>query len=201
MSEPPTRVNSNLTEGSWFLLPFPSPGHGTGVKLAPPPPGHRTTSILKPVVAKEPILEPEAQHFFSPLDYQTAIGNASVVHNIYLEARRTTRPRTRAEELSRRKRALQMAYKEILGVINDIEWHRKGSGFKSGPQPSVLVGLEQVPDENRRPWLLEKLDVLKKRQCEARCAIEENEEAPRHLIAVMDAVLITLRAGADGIVL
>ncbi|KAG8912702.1 hypothetical protein FRC00_003976 [Tulasnella sp. 408] len=143
---------------------------------------------------------PEPENAPSPLDYTTEVGNAWVVHRIYSEARRATRPRTAAEERSRRKRALQMAFKEIIGVIKDIEWYRGGMGFKSGPQPSVLIGLEDVPEQEQRAWLLKKLDALKERQCQVRCAVAENRAARLHIIAVIDAVLDTRRAGAEGIV-
>ncbi|KAG9041272.1 hypothetical protein FS837_012481 [Tulasnella sp. UAMH 9824] len=141
----------------------------------------------------------EPENTPSPLDYTTEVGNAWVVHRIYSDARRTIRARTAAEERSRRKRALQMAFKEIIGVINDIQWYRRGMGFKSGPRPSVLVGLEDVPQQEQRDWLLNKLDVLKERQCQVRCAIAENRAARLHIIAVIDAVSDTRRAGAEGI--
>ncbi|KAG8912700.1 hypothetical protein FRC00_003974 [Tulasnella sp. 408] len=192
-----------MEDMDWIMNALPrdneTKGSETGVKLAPPPPGHRKTSILKPVPAKEPACPPEPPKAFSPLEYQTNVGDATVVHNIYLEARRGTRPRTPAEERSRRKRALKMAYKEIIRVINDIEWYRKGLGLGSGVRPSALIGLENVPEEEQRPWLLQRLDMLKDRQCRVRCALAENQEARLHIIAVMDAVLDARRAGAEGI--
>lgn len=129
-----------LTYKSLFL----SLGSETGVKLTPPPPGHRKTSVLKPIFAKEPACLPEPPNPLSPLDYQTNVGDATDVHNIYLEARRGTRRRTPAEERSRRKRALKMAYKEIIRVINDIEWYRKRLGLGSGVRSSVLIRLENA---------------------------------------------------------
>ncbi|KIO29962.1 hypothetical protein M407DRAFT_226134 [Tulasnella calospora MUT 4182] len=193
------------TEGmEWIMSVLPrvhdTKDRGIDVKLAPPPPGHHTTSILKPIITEKTASLPEPPQSFSPLDYQTNIGNASVVHNIYLEARRAAGPRTPAEERSRRKRALQMAFREIMTVIGDIEWYRKGMGFKSGLRPSVLIGLENIPEKQQDAWLLQKLDAIKDRQCQVRCAIAEDREARLHIIAVIDAVLDTRQAGADGIV-
>ncbi|KIO17058.1 hypothetical protein M407DRAFT_229517 [Tulasnella calospora MUT 4182] len=170
------------------------------VKLVSPPPSHPTTSILRPVGTSNPhpedAKEPEG---FSPLEYTTNIGNAAVVHQIYLEARNTGVPRTPEQELARRDRACQMVLKEVKDVIQEVRWHRNGRGYQERPVPFVLEGIDRVPTEEKREWLLEKHAILKGRQRECRSTIWDNNEASDHLTVVVHALHVCKQAGEEGI--
>lgn len=171
------------------------------VKLVAPPAGHPTTSILRPVATSNPRPEDDDEaKSFSPLDYTTNIGDASVVHKIYLEARNTGIPRTEEQELARRRRATRMAFKEMKAVADETKWHQEGRGYQDGPQPSVLEGIENVPKEEKRKWLLEKRAAAIKRRSECRLTILDNNEASDHIFVLFHALRVCRQAGAEGII-
>ncbi|KAG8916113.1 hypothetical protein FRC01_003369 [Tulasnella sp. 417] len=181
-------------------------GHIPTVTLVSPPPGHPTTSILRPLTTSNsrPEQHDGAEHDgakpFSPLDYRTNIGNASVVHRIYLEARTTGVPRTAEQELARRRRASEMVFKEMKEVGEAVIWHRNGRGYKEGPWPSVLRGIDDVPKEKKRKWLLERRAEMIKRRSECRLTIWDNNEAADHIFVVLNALYVCREAGAEGII-
>lgn len=178
----------------FLLAMFPA------VKLVSPPPSHPTTSILRPTATPNPQpKDDEESKPYSPLDYTTNIGKASVVREIYLEARNTGVPRTPEEELRRRHRACRLVLKEIIDVIQEVRWHRNGRGYEEGPGPCVLGGIESVPVEEKREWLAERRTVLKGRQRECRTTICDNNEAADHIAAVVNAMHVCQQAGAEGI--
>lgn len=184
-----------LTECFLFLLVlFPA------VKLVSPPPSHPTTSILRPTATPGPQPDDDEEpKTYSPLEYTTNIGRASVVHEIYLEARSTGVPRTLEEELARRHRACKLVLEEIINVIQEVRWHRNGRGFEEGPGPCVLEGIDDVPLEEKREWLAEQRAILKGRQRECRITIWDNNEAADHIAAVVNAMHVCQQAGAEGI--
>lgn len=149
--------------------------------------------------------EPQAEDHneakpWSPLDYTTNIGDASVVHKIYLEARNTGIPRTKEQAHPWRRRATHMAFKERKAVAHDVKRHQEDRGFQVGPRPSVLLGIEHVPKEGKRKWLLEKRRVAIKRRSECRLTVLENNEAADHIFVVFHALRVCRQARAAGII-
>lgn len=195
-------ASENELCGMFYLCnAFPFLVRPPTVKLVAPPAGHPTTSILRPVVTPNP--GPEDDHEakpFSPLDYTTNIGDASVVHKIYLEARNTGVPRTEEQELARHRRATQMLLREIQAVAKDVKWHQEGRGFEAGPRPSVLQGMEHVPKEEKRKWLIEKRRAAIQRRTECRLTVLDNIEAADHIFVVYHALRVCRQAGAQGII-
>ncbi|KAG8950282.1 hypothetical protein FRC04_007916 [Tulasnella sp. 424] len=172
------------------------------VTLVRPPPGHPTTSVLRPVPASMPgpkVEDPEDQKTMSPLEYCTEIGNAAVVHAIYTEARSNGMARTVEEERVRRERACKMALKEVQEVAREVEWHRNGRGYKEGPWPSVIGGVEIVPGEAQRERIMENRAILKNRWSESCMTVWDNNEAADHIWAVIHALWVCNAAGKDGI--
>lgn len=85
-----------------------------------------------------------------------------------------------------------MALKEVREVAKEVEWYRRGRGYKEGPWPSVMRGVEFVPDEDRRGWITEKRGTLKKQWSESSLTVWE---AADHIWAVIHALGVCNEAG------
>ncbi|KAG8957555.1 hypothetical protein FRC00_003815 [Tulasnella sp. 408] len=168
------------------------------VELVSPPPDDPTAPKLRPVTVHNPQPEDDAEPpKFSPLEYTTSIGNASIVHQIYLEARTTGIPRTAEQEVSRRQRATKMAIKEMKAVAQE----RLEIGKNLPKRPTnVLEGIEHVSKEEKRKWLLEKRATMMKGRKEYHAFICDNNKATRHIAVVQNALSECRRAGAEGII-
>lgn len=163
-----------------------------------PPPDDPTAPKLRPVMVHNPQPEDDVEPpKFSPLEYTTSIGDASIVHQIYLEARTTGIPRTAEQEVSRRRRATKMALKEMKAVA---QARRESVRYSPKRPTNLLEGIEYVPKEEKRKWLLEKRATMMKWRRECRATICENNKAARHIFVVFNALNECRRAGAEGII-
>lgn len=177
-----------------MLVVFPT------VKLVAPPPNDPTVPKLRPVTVHDPQPKDyEEPNKISPLEYNTSIGNASIVHKIYLEARTTGIPRTPEQELRRRHRACHMVLKEMIAVAEEAERRTEGRFSQEGPPPNVLEGIEHVSEEERRKWLLEKRATVTKWSSDCRATIRDNLEAYDHITVVVNALYECKHAGAEGV--
>ncbi|KIO29963.1 hypothetical protein M407DRAFT_226136 [Tulasnella calospora MUT 4182] len=170
------------------------------VKLVSPPASYPKTSILRPATTPNPQPQESGEpKEFSPSEYTTDIGNASVVHQIYLEARNTGIPRTAEQELARQQRACEMVFKEMKEIAHEVQGHLNGRGYQEGPWPSVLQGVEGVSKEEKRKWLLERRALMIKRRSKCRLTAWDNNEAADHLFVVLHALYVCRQAGAERI--
>lgn len=104
------------------------------------------------------------------------------------------------EERSRRKRAGKMALKEIDDVVEQVEWDRRGRRYQEGSFPSLLEGVDLVPQEDQRKFVLERREMIRKQRCETRITVWDNIEAAEHIWAVVEAVVVCFEAGKEGVV-
>ncbi|KAG9026473.1 hypothetical protein FS837_004599 [Tulasnella sp. UAMH 9824] len=168
------------------------------VELVSPPPDDPTAPKLRPVTVHNPQPEDDMEPpKFSPLEYTTSVGNASIVHQIYLEARTTGIPRTAEQEVSRRRRATEMAIKETKAVAQE----RIKIAMSLPKRPTnLLEGIEHVPKEEKRKWLLEKRATMMKWRRECQALICDNNKAAKHIFVIQNALHKCRRAGAEGII-